>query len=83
MIVKLIIDGIEYDRDEVVIKGDTNGDGKITINDSVKIVNHFLGTAPLTGAYLAAADTNGDTRITINDSVKIVNHFLNVAPLFN
>ena len=83
MIVKLIIDGEEFDRDEIVIKGDTNGDGKITINDSVKIVNHFLNTSPLTGAYLAAADTNGDTRITINDSVKIVNHFLNVTPLFN
>ena len=76
MIVKLMIDGKEYDRKIIVIKGDTSGDGEIDLFDAVKILNHYLVKTQLTGAYLEAAYVNDDTDIDLFDSVMILNHYL-------
>ena len=43
MIIKLIKNGRENDRDFLVVKGDVNGDGQIKINDVVGVVNRYLG----------------------------------------
>ncbi len=75
MILKLERNGQLLDQKEIVIKGDTNGDGKISVNDAVTVVSHTLGTL-VTGAYLKAADTNGDGKISVNDAVVIVSHTL-------
>jgi len=76
MIVKLIINGEEKDRKSIVIKGDTSGDGEIDLFDAVKILNHYLERAPLTGAYKEAAYVNDDVDIDLFDSVMILNHYL-------
>lgn len=76
MIVKLIINGEEKDRKTIVIKGDTSGDGEIDLFDAVKILNHYLERAPLTGAYKEAAYVNDDVDIDLFDSVMILNHYL-------
>ena len=77
-IVKLIdlTTGRELDRKVIVVLGDTDGNGNITLFDSVKIVNHYLDKTPLEGAYLEAADVDKNKKITLFDSVKIVNHYL-------
>ncbi len=54
----------------LVVKGDVNGDGRITITDVVALQSHVVGKQTLTGAYKEAADLNGDTNITITDVVK-------------
>ena len=43
---------------EVVIKGDTSGDGVINALDLLQVQKNILGTYTLTGAYLEAADTS-------------------------
>ena len=77
-IVKLVdlTTGRELDRKVVVVLGDTDGNGKITLFDSVKIVNHYLDKTLLEGPYLEAADVDKNKKITLFDSVKIVNHYL-------
>ena len=70
------LDGSEYQKFTVVIKGDASGDGKIMINDIIKLRNHLLGTATLSGAFATAADVSGDGKIMINDIILIRNHLL-------
>ena len=60
----------------LAVKGDANGDGKITITDAVAIVNYILGT-PSPGFNIQAADVSGDNDITITDAVAVVNIILN------
>lgn len=54
----------------LVITGDANGDGKITITDVVALQSHVVGKQTLEGAYAKAADLNGDGKVTITDVVK-------------
>ena len=54
----------------LVVTGDVNGDGRITITDVVALQSHVVGKQELTGAYKEAADLNGDGKVTITDVVK-------------
>ena len=53
----------------LVILGDLNGDGKLSITDVVSIQSAVLGKQRLEGAYAQAADLNGDGKISILDVV--------------
>ena len=85
-IVKLIINGKECDRKIIVIKGDTNSDGEISLIDAVRVVNHYSNkqnnTKQLAGAELVAADTKEDNEISLIDAVRIVNHYSGNTNLF-
>ena len=82
MILKLVRNGQVLDQKVIVILGDVNGDGKITVNDAVFASNHYIKLTTLEGAYLKAADANGDNRITTNDAVFISNHYIKLIDLF-
>lgn len=56
--------------------GDTDGDGLITINDSIVIRYHLLGKRQMTKEELLRADADKDGQITINDSIRIRYHLL-------
>lgn len=58
------------------LDGDANGNGQLTIDDALAIVNYILGQ-PLDGFVEANADVNGDGKITIADAVSLVNIILN------
>ena len=64
------------------IKGDANGDNKVSITDAVGIVNCILGN-PSSDFSKGAAnlngdlDENGEPNITITDAVGVVNIILN------
>ena len=60
----------------IIISGDTNGDGIISAVDYVKIKNHIMATSKLEGAYLKAADVNKDGNISAVDYVKIKNYIM-------
>ena len=66
---------------KTIVKGDANGDGKVTITDAVAIVNYILGN-PSPGFVIEAANVNGDfdekgnPNITISDAVGVVNIIL-------
>ena len=67
MTVALFKDGAEVDRLTIIVKGDVNGDGNVSISDYTLVRYEILDLKPLTGAYLAAGDVNGDGNVSISD----------------
>jgi len=59
--------------------GDCLGDGEVTVDDIIKMVNIANGAAPLTEC--PAGDGNGDGEITIDDIIVAVTNALNGCPL--
>lgn len=57
---------------EVIIKGDTSGDGEINALDLLQVVKYISGSYTLEGAYKEAADTSGDNEINALDVLQIV-----------
>jgi hypothetical protein len=55
--------------------GDCNGDGEVTVNEIITMVNVALGTQEVT--VCGAGDANGDGEITVNEIVAAVNRALN------
>ena len=60
----------------IVVTGDVNGDGTISITDLVQINSHLLKKTELSGAAAIAADVNADGVISITDLVLVNNHLL-------
>ena len=68
---KLIINNNEF---PIVIKGDINGDGKISSLDYITIRNHSLNIQKISNiSKTEAADVNNDNKISALDYVKIRN----------
>ena len=64
-----------------VKKGDTNGDGSITIRDLANVRLHLLGITLLKGNNLTGADTNKDGKVTIRDLANVRLHLLAITKL--
>ena len=86
--VVLKVNGVEKDRKIIVIKGDVDGNGEITLLDGVSTCYHYLGvskddnTKPkLSGAYLLAANIDDNPEITLLDAVSIVYHYVGNVPI--
>ena len=65
----------------VIVTGDTNGDGKISITDMIAVKAHLLKKELLTGASEKAADVagsteGGDGKVSITDFIKVKAHLL-------
>lgn len=58
----------------LVILGDSNGDGTINSADLLKVVKYLKGTTTLEGAYLRAADCNNDGTVNSADLLKVVKY---------
>ncbi len=52
---------------DVVIPGDVDGDGAVTLKDVLMLRQAIAGTADLTEDQLAAADVNGDGAVNLKD----------------
>ena len=61
---------------EVVIYGDTNGNGTISLSDLLAVQKHLLGQTTLLNPYYRAADVNKDSKVTINDILVMQKHLL-------
>ena len=67
----------------IIVTGDTNGDGKISVTDMLAVKAHVLKKNTLSGASAQAADTSGDKGISITDFIQMKAQILgksNVAP---
>lgn len=62
------------------MRGDVDGDGKITENDSLQIRLHWSNSIILTGADLWCADINGDNKINATDFSQLDRYLLNKTP---
>lgn len=63
------------------IKGDLNGDGKISTVDIVKVQRIIVGLDALTDDILAVADINGDGKVSTIDIVKIQRHIVGLETI--
>ena len=53
------------------VKGDIDGDGRLTVNDIALLKLHLIDIELLEGEQLEAADIDGDGRISINDMAQM------------
>ncbi|MEG0377971.1 MAG: Ig-like domain-containing protein, partial [Eubacterium sp.] len=60
----------------VIVKGDINGDGKVSAQDIRSTQNHILSKTELSDCYLKAADTNADSKVSAQDIRTVQNHIL-------
>ena len=70
MTVDFAPDGKVIQTAVIVVTGDVNGDGAVTLTDMVQIRAHLLGRSSLKGAAAQAADLNGDGQMTLTDFVQ-------------
>jgi hypothetical protein len=59
----------------LICTGSCNGDGEVTVNELLTMVNIAAGSLPL--AECEAGDSNHDGAITINEILAAVNNALN------
>jgi hypothetical protein len=81
MSVVLTTGGLESDRLTIVVTGDTNGDGLISISDYTLTRYQILALQPLEGAYCLAGDVNGDGSVSISDYTLIRYDILGLKPI--
>lgn len=69
---------IESSEEPVEIKGDFNGDGKVTVNDYVLLIDHILdGDLEEGTPEFEAADLNHDGRVDVGDATTLIRIILN------
>ena len=60
----------------IVVRGDTNGDGKINSADALAIQKHIVESRELKNSYLDAADINRDGRVNSLDVLYVQKHIV-------
>ncbi|OED59032.1 InlB B-repeat-containing protein [Acholeplasma laidlawii] len=71
------------DRVHVVLKGDTNGDGRVNALDLTNLINHLNKKIPILAANLIASEINGDGKINALDQTRLINHLNNSNPFWD
>ncbi len=61
---------------QVIIKGDTSGDGVVNALDLLQVQKQILGSYSLSGAYKLAGDTSGDGAINALDLLQVQKQIL-------
>lgn len=67
----------------IVIKGDTNGDGKISSVDILMTQRHVISTYNLSGAYNSGADINKDGKVSSVDILMMQRHVIGTYTIKN
>ena len=80
--IKLIINGTEYDSKILIIKGDINSDGEVTVADIIKFRLYILETTEFNEYELVSSDVNNDDNSEVSDLILIRKHILGNYNLF-
>jgi len=81
MKVRLYVGGTLRDEQTVIISGDVDGSGDVTIMDYTAERQHILGLKKLEGAYERAADVDGDGTVNILDYTAMRWHILSLKKI--
>ncbi len=65
----------------IVLRGDVNGDGRMSALDYVMVRKYLDSATSLEGAYYKGADTNGDGKVSALDYVILRNHLDNKSTI--
>ncbi len=60
----------------ISVKGDTSGDGKVTVLDLLQVQKHILKSSTLSNQRFASGDTNNDNQITVLDLLRVQKYIL-------
>ncbi len=74
-------DGVETAIYNIVIFGDVNSDGKISIVDLARVQKHLLEISKLAGNQKDAADVNRDGKVSILDLARVQKHLLEITKI--
>ena len=80
--IKILAPNGETKTFNIVVTGDTNGDGRVNIQDLLKVQKHLLKSTLLTDLALKGADTNGDGNVNIQDLLRVQKYILGNKDLF-
>ncbi len=73
--VAVYVDGKQVKTYTVVIYGDINGDGKISVTDMARLYRYMNGKVSLSACYRAAADVNRDGKeAKVTDMARLYNY---------
>lgn len=64
---------------EVYIKGDVNGDGRVTVSDATLIQKSIASLVELDGRQVASAETTGDKVVSVTDATRIQKYLAGVT----
>jgi len=78
---KIFNESTIVDTYSVVIYGDVNGDGHISVVDFVKIKLHLLNSVTLTGVYEKAGDIGKDGVISISDLLTVKKYLIGLGAI--
>lgn len=82
IIIKAYNNGTATDQLTLVVKGDVNGDGKLSAADKAQLNAYFLGTKTLDAVNKLACDLNGDGKISAADKAQLNAYFLGTKNLY-
>ncbi|MGN1051110.1 MAG: alpha-amylase family glycosyl hydrolase [Acutalibacteraceae bacterium] len=68
---------------EIILVGDANGDGKITVKDATAIQKHAAKIITITGVNYTAADVNKDNTLDIKDATQIQKYIAKLGTKYN
>lgn len=77
---------VEYTEPPIenpVMKGDLNGDGKITSIDGLRMIKYLAGEITLDTNAMKAADLNGDGKVTSIDGLRMIKYLANEIASFD
>lgn len=67
----------EVEEEEVVINGDSNGDGELNITDLTVLIDYILGNLDDSTSIGMGADVNGDGVVNITDVTLLIDKLVN------
>lgn len=73
--------GAKFADYTIVVFGDTNSDGKISIVDLGRVQKHLLELSKLGGAQGISADVNRDGKVSILDLARVQKHLLELTSI--
>lgn len=76
MVVQLLVNDTVVGAWVIIVTGDVNGDGAVSVTDMLMVKAHVLKKALLESVAAQAADTNQDLGISITDFIQIKAHIL-------